>query len=99
MRLLLSILAAAIAFFAAAPVASALTLQTNRSAADDAQVADPNDVRPHLQGQQMNDNGWTTKIGNTTLHIGVSQGGRGDYGGNNWFLESPASRTVPSQAR
>lgn len=97
MRLLLSI---AIALLAAMPAASALTLQTNTSPADDgSRVTDPDDVRQNLQSQPTNDGGYTTKIGGTTLHFGVSQPDGGASAGNNWFLDSPASRTVPSQAR
>jgi hypothetical protein len=100
MRLSLSISAAAIAFFALAPIASALTLQTAPPpAAGDGQVPDPNDVRPHLQGQPREDSGVTTKIGNSTFHFGMSSRSGADYGGNSLFLDSPASRTVPSQAR
>jgi hypothetical protein len=98
MRLSLSLSAAVIGFFALAPVASALTLQTTPPpAADNGQVPDPNDVRPHLQGQPTEDSGLTTKIGNSTLHFGVSGRSGADYGGNQWFLDSPAARTVPSQ--
>lgn len=99
MRLCLSV-AAAIAFLAAAPVASALTLQTNSpSATDDPRVADPDDVRQNLRNQPTNDGGYTTKLGGATLHFGISHPNGGASGGNNWFLDSPASRTVPSQAR
>jgi len=100
MRLPWSLSAAAIAFLALAPVASALTLQTSPPpAADDGQVPDPHDVRQNLRGQPAEDNGVTTKIGGATLHFGMSQRNGGDFGGNNWFLDSPASRTVPSQAQ
>lgn len=92
--------AALLALFAAAPAALALTLQTNNSpAGEDTSVTNPNDVRPHLQGQPAEQSGITTKIGSSTFHFGVSRGtGMSGGGGNNWFLDSPASRTVPSQA-
>jgi hypothetical protein len=97
MRLPLSI---AVALLAAMPAASALTIQTNTSSSvDGPRVADPDDVRQNLRDQPTNDGGYTTKIGGTTLHFGISQPNGGASGGNNWFLDSPASRTVPSQAR
>ena len=102
MRAPLTISAAiALAFLAAAPVASALTLQTNNdnAAVDGPRVADPDTVRQNLQGQRTEGSGVTTHLGNTTVHFGISHGNGGAYGGNNWFLDSPASRTVPSQAR
>lgn len=104
MRALLTISAAvALAFLAAAPVASALTLQTNNdnAAVNGSRVAEPDDVGPNmnLRGQQSqsDSNGYTAHIGNSTVHFGMSRGGGASDGSNQWFLDSPASRTVPSQ--
>lgn len=99
MRLPVLSIAAAIALLAAIPVASALTLQTSKSPADDdAPINDPGTTHQNLRSQPAEDNGYTTKLGGTTLHFGISQPHGGASGGNNWFLDSPASRTVPSQA-
>lgn len=83
------------------PMASALTIQTARDPADSANLSDPGSSPHNFQGQPLEDNGSTMHIGGATLHFGVSNGPGASYGGgaNNWFLDSPASRTVPSQAR
>ena len=49
-----------------------------------------------------NGNGGTLKFGNSTLQFGMSGGNGGNYGPSpalqERFLQSPASRTVPSQS-
>ncbi len=91
-----------VALLAAAPAASALTLQTSRNP-DGMNLTDPDSNAPvNPQGrsflsQQSEDSGTTMHIGGATLHFGVSNGAASSYGGNQWFLDSPASRTVPSQ--
>jgi hypothetical protein len=97
-------LTVALAFLATAPLASALTLQTqpDTSAAggNAAQPYSPDRTQQNLRGTlPPEDNGLTTHIGNSTLHFGVTHGAGSNDGGNQWFLDSPASRTVPSQAR
>jgi hypothetical protein len=91
----------ALALLATAPAASALTLQTSKSPADDADLSDPNSLpQNNLTNQRSEDSGSTFHIGNSTLHFGISNGANtNNYGGNQWFLESPASRMVPSQMR
>ena len=102
MRAPLTIAAAALALLTGAPGASALTLQT-QSDHTTLDTTVPNDppspvMRQNLRGQPAEDQGVTTHIGNSTVHFGMSRGSE-PSGGNQWFLDSPASRTVPSQAR
>jgi hypothetical protein len=93
---------------AVAPAASALTLQTSRDPNDSgspANLSDPDDAAlpqhfgsPSYLNQQSGNSGSTFHIGGATVHFGMSGGdGGSQYGGNQWFLDSPASRTVPSQ--
>lgn len=91
----------AVALLAAAPMASALTIQTNRNPSDGANLSDPDNNAQNLTGQRSGDGGSTMHIGGATVHFGVTNGPGMSYGGarNNWFLDSPASRTVPSQAQ
>lgn len=93
----------ALAVLAVAPAASALTLQTSRNP-DSANLTDPDDNVPlnprsplNMQSQGSEDTGSTFHIGNSTLHFGISNGASANPGANQWFLDSPASRTVPSQ--
>jgi hypothetical protein len=92
-----------IGFLSAAPFAAAFTVQNSSSvpAADAPRVADPDDVRQNLQNQPLTGNSTTfgTQVGNTRLRFGVTQPYDSAPNGNNWFLESPAVRTVPSQRR
>jgi hypothetical protein len=112
MRLPLTFSAALIlGLLAVAPAASALTLQTSRNPDDSssdsssggANLTDPDSALPHFGSpsylsQQSEDSGSTFHIGGGTVHFGVSGGAGGAQpGGNQWFLDSPASRTVPSQ--
>jgi hypothetical protein len=104
MRAPLTISAALVAaLLAAAPAASALTLQTSKNPTDGADLSDPdsgtpkNPQSPSFLNQRLEDNGTSMRIGNGTLHFGVTNGANSNYGGNQWFLDSPASRTVPSQ--
>ena len=101
MKVLFAVAAAAIALLTTAPLAFALELQTSHPSADAADQAPDADVvrknltepRPAIPG--MTTLG-TTKLGNTTIHFGASRSS-GAVGGNDWFLDSPAARTVPSQ--
>jgi hypothetical protein len=93
-----------LALLAAAPVASALTLQTSRNPDGSTNLTDPDANPPvnprgplNMQGQDSS--GSTFHIGNSTLHFGVTGGAGADPTENRWFLDNPASRTVPSQMR
>lgn len=97
-------IAAALSLLAAAPDADAFMIQGSSSAAaiNGPRVADPDDMQRNLT--QSWTGGETTPlgtygIGSSTLHFGMSQYGAGAFrdNGSNWFLESPAARTVPSQ--
>jgi hypothetical protein len=92
------------ALLVGAPAASALTLQTQKSQTDGANLSDPDSNPPinprgplNFQTEQGSSSGTTFHIGSSTLHIGVTGGPGAEPGGNQWFLDSPASRTVPSQ--
>ena len=93
---------AAILIVAASPDAKAFMVQSSKSvdSATGARVADPDDVQQdfaHRWASSRTTTLGTQTIGNTTLRFGMSQSDDGAFGGNNWFLESPAARTVPSQ--
>lgn len=95
---------AAILLVAASPDAKAFMVQSSKGvdAATGARVADPDDVQRDFS-HRWTDSGTTLgtqTIGNSTLRFGMSRSDGGPFGGdnnNNWFLESPAARTVPSQ--
>jgi hypothetical protein len=97
---------------AVVPAASALTLQTSKNPEDSsdsssnsggANLTDPESGlpahigSPNYLSQQTEDSGSSFHIGGATVHFGMSGGAGGQPGGNQWFLDSPASRNVPSQ--
>ena len=101
MKLCFAVAAAAIALLTSTPLAFALELQTSHPpAADVDQAPDADAVRKNLTEPRPAIPGMTTlgttKLGNTTIHFGASRS-PGTIGGNDWFLDSPAARTVPSQ--
>ena len=101
MKVLFAVAAAAIALLTTAPLALALELQTSHPPAADAdQAPDADAARKNLTEPRPTIPGMTTlgttKLGNTTIHFGASRS-PGAYSGNDWFLDGPAARTVPSQ--
>lgn len=94
------ILAAALTLLAGMPLAQAFqTVQSSTvPAANAARVADPEDVMESIDNQSSTTGGVTTPLGNQ-LRFGASPSTGGGIDPNGPFLESPASRTVPSQQR
>jgi hypothetical protein len=83
-----------------APVAEAFQQVESSSvpAVNAARVADPDDIMQNMDNEASGNTTTVTPFGNT-FHFGSSTTDTGSSGGNSPFLESPASRTVPSQAR
>jgi hypothetical protein len=82
------------------PLAHALQVESSSvPAATAPHVADPDEIMKNMDNRASGSGSAVTPFGNS-LHFGTStttNGGSSD--GNGLFLESPASRTVPSQAR
>jgi hypothetical protein len=78
-----------------APLAQAFQQVESNSvpAVNAARVADPDDIMNNMDNEASGNGGVVTPLSNS-FHFG-----RSTTGGNSPFLESPASRTVPSQAR
>jgi hypothetical protein len=82
-----------------APLAQAFQQVESSSvpAVNAARVADPDDIIQSLDNQASGNTTTVTPFGNA-FHFGSSTTDTGSSDGNGLFLESPASRTVPSQA-
>jgi len=83
-----------------APLAQAFQQVESSSvpAVNAARVADPDDIMNNMDNEASGNGSAVTPFGNS-LHFGTSTTDGSSSGGGSPFLESPASRTVPSQAR
>ncbi|HTU54942.1 MAG TPA: hypothetical protein VMF62_13320 [Acetobacteraceae bacterium] len=98
MPIILAVVASTI--LVGAPLAQAFQQVESSSvpAVNAARVADPDDIMENMDNQASGSGSVVTPFGNS-LHFGTSSTNSGSSDGNSPFLESPASRTVPSQAR
>jgi hypothetical protein len=94
----LFVLAAGLVFVSGAPFAQAFqTVPGDKvPAANASRVADPEDIMDSMANQDASTGGAASPIGNT-LRFGAPVTNRGTLDDAAPFLESPASRTVPSQ--
>jgi hypothetical protein len=92
--------AAALVFLAGAPFAQAFqTVPGDKvPVANAPRVADPEDIMDNLANQDALSGTAASPVGNT-LRFGIPATNGGSLGAPGPFLESPASRTVPSQQR
>src|ERR1700759_46899 len=93
-------LAAVMVFVASAPFAQAFqTVPGDKvPAANAPRVADPDDIMESMANQDALNGGAPRPLGNT-LRFGTPATNSGSLDAPGPFLESPASRTVPSQQR
>jgi hypothetical protein len=103
MRLSLVLAAAAATILGGAPFAQAFQVESSSvPAATAPHVADPDEIMEQMDSQASGNGSAVMPFGNslrfgTSSTVGSTVGGNSD--GNSPFIESPASRTVPSQAR
>jgi hypothetical protein len=84
---------------AGTPFAHAFQVESSSVPATTApHVADPDEIMEKLDNQASGNGSAVMPLGNS-LRFGTSGTTGGSSDGNSRFLESPASRTVPSQAR
>ena len=99
MKMPMIVAIAASTILVGAPVAQAFQQVESSSvpAVNAARVADPDDIMNNMDNEASGNGSGLTPFGNS-LHFGTSTTNTHRSGGNSPFLESPASRTVPSQA-
>jgi hypothetical protein len=100
MKMPIILAVAASTILVGAPLAQAFQQVESSSvpAVNAARVADPDDIMENMDNQASGNGSVVTPFGNS-LHFGTLSTNSGSSEGNSPFLESPASRTVPSQAR
>ncbi|HTZ80265.1 MAG TPA: hypothetical protein VMC10_20320 [Stellaceae bacterium] len=100
MKMPIMLALAASTILVGAPLAQAFQQVESSSvpAVNAARVADPDDIMNNMDNEASGNGSVVTPFGNS-LHFGTSTTGGSSSGGSSPFLESPASRTVPSQAR
>jgi hypothetical protein len=99
MKMHLVLAFAASTLLVGAPLAQAFQQVESSSvpAANAARVADPDDIMENMDNEASGNGSVVTLLGNS-FHFGTSTTDGGSSSGNSPFLESAASRTVPSQA-
>jgi hypothetical protein len=99
MKSLIVLAVAASTVLVGAPLAQAFQQVESSSvpAANAARVADPDDIMQNMDNEASGNGSAVTPFGNA-LHFGTSTTDGNSGAGNSPFLESPASRTIPSQA-
>jgi hypothetical protein len=81
------------------PLAHAFQVESSTvPAATAPHVADPDEIRENMDNRASGNGSAVMPFGNS-LRFGTSGTVGGSSDGNGRFIESPASRTVPSQAR
>jgi hypothetical protein len=100
MKMPMIVAIAASTILVGAPLAQAFQQVESSSvpAVNAARVADPDDIMQSMDNQASGNTTTTVAPFGNTLHFGTSTTDTGSSAGNSPFLESPASRTVPSQA-